>query len=960
MWWSPPTWLRAGACAVAVGVAILAPAAGRAALQRCVAGGSVAAPLDFHDPATWSPAGVPDAGSDLRLDAACAVRCESGECHAHTLRGTHPEGSFEVAPGASLVLAGCDDASAYQISTYECGAENGFRFAPQGAVVHDSATDGDPFVRGAALPGQPDRMRLVLASPIDVAPGDWLQIRSGPSRSHVYRVEDADVSGCPDESACWLDAALHDPDMEFGNNPLTSGFATGIGYVGAPGSMRVAGRDHPQYEELELDRCVELCTQRSGDDCSAAATVARHASYVGWMLGASDAALDPASPAVMQRRMLVVDTRNGVAPQISPGAGVVDRVCFAEPMPAAWIPAVGHRDRPAVLWPGFWPGDAWVLFRPASVRYAAAEGDGGLGFHGACLDADFAYFDGWSKIAAVGGTPACQTPLQDSVVVAWSQGIGGVDIDQHAACNGHSLDVRSYPALRGDRVALVDTRTAVDMSDTCYPPGSSGDPATDSGTHGLALAATAFDPLAPPAEWIVRYAGDDGVFIAGAGLGPAAWRMPRWTWWWNKHGISTELVDFLNSDPGQTVRVEDGRAVMYAAGVACKGAFDDPTGNVAYHVDGLLYVDPLHDGGVIGLGAESGTRHETASLLAFGETSADCAALRGGSVRDSWIRGWSRLVGFQVRELSGVYYASHGGTASGSVLGSLPPGQSVALRDFVARSLPPISLVASTCGAGCDLEIRDGFAAWAAPFTAGVANFSNGATAHLVAPVEGLLFQNSRLLNCSAGWGESGVHIGRNLLVSPPSGVAIGNAAQCPAAAAQEIVTATGLAAALPVRAELEGERFGPLGRVGLPAAQAVAAGAGLVSPFAIPAEPCANGVDDDWDGAADGADLGCSGVADASERTSAYACDDGQDNDGDGLADAGFDPGCPLPVSHYENPACDDGQDNDGDGFIDFADPQCSAAWPFTEAVPKRSCGLGAELAALALVLRRLGRRLR
>ena len=52
----------------------------------------------------------------------------------------------------------------------------------------------------------------------------------------------------------------------------------------------------------------------------------------------------------------------------------------------------------------------------------------------------------------------------------------------------------------------------------------------------------------------------------------------------------------------------------------------------------------------------------------------------------------------------------------------------------------------------------------------------------------------------------------------------------------------------------------------------------------------CANGVDDDGDGAVDfGADDGCSSARDVSERA---ACSDTIDNDGDGLVDTD-DPGC-------------------------------------------------------------------
>lgn len=117
---------------------------------QCVAGGSAAAPLAWDDAATWSPAAVPDGASDVLLDAACTVRCAAGECRAHTLKGTHAGAAIEIAPGATLVLAGYEDSDATGPLRYGCGGEDGFRFAPQGAVLHDSASGScDVVHRGA-------------------------------------------------------------------------------------------------------------------------------------------------------------------------------------------------------------------------------------------------------------------------------------------------------------------------------------------------------------------------------------------------------------------------------------------------------------------------------------------------------------------------------------------------------------------------------------------------------------------------------------------------------------------------------------------------------------------------------------------------------------------------------------------------------------------------------------------
>jgi 3-phytase len=86
--------------------------------------------------------------------------------------------------------------------------------------------------------------------------------------------------------------------------------------------------------------------------------------------------------------------------------------------------------------------------------------------------------------------------------------------------------------------------------------------------------------------------------------------------------------------------------------------------------------------------------------------------------------------------------------------------------------------------------------------------------------------------------------------------------------------------------------------------------------------------------------------------------CANGVDDDGDGAADYPGDAGCRDPYSAGEAPACDDGTDNDGDGRVDFGDdPHCFSGWDASERMPA-ACGLGAEagvaLGALAALRRR------
>lgn len=362
-------------------------------------------------------------------------------CRAHTAKGTSAAGTLEIAPGASLLLSGCDQVSSLDEARFECGAENGFHFLVQGALLHDASIDGDVVVRAAAQPDRVDRFRVVVSAPIQAAPGDWFQVRSGPQRSHVHRIDEVEFSGCPDASGCYLDLVVHDPDMAFGRSPVSSGYAVDLAYLAAPGDVRIAGADDPNFSSDDLAHCVEACSVRAGDDCVEANTIARDLSHVGWYFGATPT-LDPADPVAMGKRHLIVASYNDVPQRIGPGTGLVDRICFADSLVGTLTPASGDSQQSGVIWPGFWPGDAWAVFRPATVRYTGTEFDGGLGFHHACVDADHALFEDWARIATKFGTPACQRPYQDTVIISQQRGDPNQIAQQAGAggCNGRETD----------------------------------------------------------------------------------------------------------------------------------------------------------------------------------------------------------------------------------------------------------------------------------------------------------------------------------------------------------------------------------------------------------------------------------------------------------------------------------------------------------------------------------------
>jgi hypothetical protein len=96
----------------------------------------------------------------------------------------------------------------------------------------------------------------------------------------------------------------------------------------------------------------------------------------------------------------------------------------------------------------------------------------------------------------------------------------------------------------------------------------------------------------------------------------------------------------------------------------------------------------------------------------------------------------------------------------------------------------------------------------------------------------------------------------------------------------------------------------------------------------------CANGRDDDGDGAIDLEDRGCARPDDddESDEPPLAECANALDDDGDGFVDFPEDPGCGSVFDDDEGdetpplPQCLDGVDNDADGRVDLADPGCAS----------------------------------
>ncbi len=119
-------------------------------------------------------------------------------------------------------------------------------------------------------------------------------------------------------------------------------------------------------------------------------------------------------------------------------------------------------------------------------------------------------------------------------------------------------------------------------------------------------------------------------------------------------------------------------------------------------------------------------------------------------------------------------------------------------------------------------------------------------------------------------------------------------------------------------------------------------------TPTPTPTAQCADGIDNDGDGATDLNDFSCSGPTDNDETNPKAQCQDGIDNDHDGLVDLA-DPGCSSRQDNDETNAttpaqCSDGIDNDGDGATDLNDFSCSGPTDNDETNPKAACQDGID----------------
>ncbi|MCX8067459.1 MAG: pilus assembly protein [Anaerolineae bacterium] len=117
--------------------------------------------------------------------------------------------------------------------------------------------------------------------------------------------------------------------------------------------------------------------------------------------------------------------------------------------------------------------------------------------------------------------------------------------------------------------------------------------------------------------------------------------------------------------------------------------------------------------------------------------------------------------------------------------------------------------------------------------------------------------------------------------------------------------------------------------------------------PYCPLPEDCSNGEDDDCDGQIDCADSGCAS-APACSVPSPENCTNGQDDDRDGLVDCS-DPDCSGNPACVPVENCDNGVDDDQDGQVDCADADCSAHSACTILLNKPLCAGATRVTGIA-----------
>lgn len=771
-------------------------------------------------------------------------------------------GTITVAPATSAAsgivnLINCGSASILD-AAFPCGGETG-TINLQGAVIHDSVTNGALWQDFEADYTNRDTMKLRFSAALAATPvaGDLLWIKSGVDRGAVYEVSAVGAfSSCP--SNCTVTIRLYDADMEYKNATATysewDSASTKVIYADNASTtaeqVKTPDPAATTFATYQNDRMVALCHDLGANNwvtsntCGADSTViAESGAFTGWYAAFKNASAFTTpwgASDLGNERYLIVNSLNNVAGDTYFGASfpstpLVDILILADaPSPERWVnPYSGaHQLARMVVWPGFWNTDDWVLIRPAKVQYTGTDANAGF-LMGGTTDVDGAFFEDWWVVSVENSSGLNTTnPANYMLVVPWQDGstaaINYNAEDFGGNCENIAMQVRDFTTpVSMSYIAVADSRTDLDVSDTCcvefnrggaacgaggagyltanHPdfggpdtgvPAGTGVADPTSGTHGLRVEDVADGTFE---NVYARYLADDALLINNGGLAQdSTIRFPGLHAWWMRQGSSGNLLDgTTHTDYSTTVTISDFRNSAYVAGkstacssqgggitfAACPSCTTPTEDNATVYLQNGVYLDPFAQQSITNGSTDGDYITHISNVYAYGRdqesTNTACyIADVNATITNSFIDGWSALSGSaSISSVERTFWRADS-TAPAAAIHQSPSNNTTSIVDNVFTNLGAQNFSGGFSSTYAT-TIRNNVMRWAAAangYTFGALSAGNVAPTILYNIVEG-----RNLLNCGTS-DVSGTNIYENWIVGPTSGTnsLVNNYTRCP------------------------------------------------------------------------------------------------------------------------------------------------------------------------------------
>lgn len=787
------------------------------------------------------PAGTTIAVAEVDTDAGGAI----------TINGT-------------LNLTDCNDATSRTFNNAECGGNGTWNI--QGSLLHDSRVSGAVMTQITRYTTDGRHMRLNFnATPSggNFAAGDVLVWESGPARTHQYAISAVNTAGCASatEATCYIDIEIYRTGTLWGTAsfPDSTNKKRDVAYPDATGTptapvfndARIASPRSANYDTSGLDRKVVLCSNGSGT-CIGSAAIAGAGAYAGWYITFSETAAGSWTTAQMGRRYLILDSENDIATPIATDTGTVDVLTLAEPIEGVDRTSAGVFTSSSVapnsmIWPGFYPSDDWVIYRPATLANTGAEKDSSLGFYGdtMCLDADYAKFVDWTDVPVFGGvtlasTSTCTSPMR--YVIAYDAGGGTIgsltETSTATGCNAHTFRFERFQSLALDHLAVVDSTMPADTSTTCCAPlaGSGGacsggflvDSQPTSGTHGFEIADI---PSVTITDYYARMMGDDAAVFASYSSTNMIVNVDNITCWMGGQGESSGCMDVWSATGTIAISVKDAVSLNWSglSKTGCaQGTFaNGGQANASIAVDRAVLVDiQSGDHAIFNQSATLGENTKLSNALVYardydgGANPRRCAIAHTTNLEHVWVDGFAGVNEFgDYQYVKGTYWKGYTNptTTANPLLYS--PGETArTIKNNIWVDIAnPVALMTASTGVSAPLTFDGNLIRYVTYFSNAMGTYAD--TARPFASFSNNVFENAGMLNCSGTtWGATnGAAIGVNIAYSNAGDATspIENLNRCTGADVPLVLNSPSYVSGwLPVR--FDSSQMGPQGVVGV------------------------------------------------------------------------------------------------------------------------------------------------